>query len=153
MKIRSDFVTNSSSSSFILAFNSEEEIDEFKNKLPQYWKEEILDSIVADIKEGLITKEEAVEYFKRNISTWSLRYKGKDVWKYSWQKLENEKSDVYKFVKKYKYGKVKEFIEKIKEFNVFSKIEYSDNDGELSSNLEHEIMPYTSHTVESFSHH
>lgn len=67
MKIRNGFVTNSSSSSFILAFKDESDFKEFKRKCEEYNYEEIFKFIKrnkVDFNNMSISKEELIEKLK-----------------------------------------------------------------------------------------
>lgn len=71
MKIRTDYVTNSSSSSFIVGFESEENID-------SQLKESMINSsryedVLHDIKRHRITKEYALEMFKDEMK-WEVEF-------------------------------------------------------------------------------
>jgi len=89
MKFRADFVTNSSSSSFILAFKDQKEAyvklcEAFLNaqeqdgvNLNEYEFNEnacTLDNLVLMIKSGQLTKEEAVEKYLDLVSYYPVRY-------------------------------------------------------------------------------
>ena len=71
MKIRTDYVTNSSSSSFIVGFTDENNIEQsLRNEL--YLKSRF-DMVLNDVKKNGITKEEALRIFKDEIY-WDARY-------------------------------------------------------------------------------
>lgn len=150
MKIRTDYVTNSSSSSFILGFNNENEIDNIANQLPSYWSEDAIQSVVYDIKEGITTKEHAREVEADNYYTWEWKFHGKSYWNMT---QDERKSDEYQaFVKNRINELSKEFVEELDKYNVISIVEYEDHTN-FGSIMEHEIMPYLENTIRRISNH
>lgn len=126
MKHRSDFVTNSSSSSFILAFSSKENMESelLKENLP----EEVFNRIYSDCtcKSETISKQAAVSEFSKNISWYTESNKAKKWISDLESRLEN-----------------KDYI---------ITIEYSDDtlDG---SELEHDIIPNLKCCAARISYH
>lgn len=114
MKIRNGFVSNSSSSSFIVELEKpieEYSFEEFNELITDYYDyERTVEVLYNDLKN--------TEKSKREIEEWEQEF-------YNMEQL-----------------KEKEYI-----------VEYSDNDGEFYSNMEHEFMPYLNITKRTISHH
>jgi len=103
MKIRTDFVTNSSSSSFIVGFNSMDEINEMAEYIKDY-KGRCHGDIFADrIPNGIVSYEEVLkqihEYFIENIYVDSVFENGWYGWtgnsidcpySYEWNQMEKK---------------------------------------------------------------
>jgi hypothetical protein len=145
MKIKSDFITNSSSSSFLVVFDElpktvEEmkkilfgEREEFQNPYDddQYWKTtSISDIVLNDLTE--VTKEQVKDFF--NGFTDDVLYEscslpnGKFDWK-KYNEIQDEQAS----------KKTDEFYANHhgKKFAIF---EFSDNDGAVYSSMEHGIL-------------
>ena len=154
MKIRKGFVTNSSSSSFILGFTSEENI---KKELEAEDLKEYFDEVLKDVT-GVgaikLTKDEVLEGYAEEIyydTLWELE----------------DRLDV-PYDKKFEIRETKEFQEKLNKaitdevsdleremqgYSVFVEINYSDNDGLMYSTLEHHIAPNMNCCLAAISHH
>ncbi len=151
MKIRTDYVTNSSSSSFILGFNNSRDIaDTIKNELPSYWSEDVIQKVISDVQNGITSKEEAIELYKDNIYYWDWHFNGKTYWDMTIEEIRSKEWADFKESRKNELSKI--FADELNKYNTISIVEYEDH-YPLGSELEHDIMPYLDCTISRISHH
>lgn len=150
MKIRKGFVTNSSSSSFILGFKSEDTIKEEleKENLGEYF-ERILDDIK---KETKLTKEDVLGGYGKEIYYHTLWEVENSLNIRHDQRAENRKTEAFQAkLNNVISKKVSELAEKLEGYSVFVEPIYSDESGE--GVLEHYIVPNMNCCLAVISHH
>lgn len=152
MKIRKGFVTNSSSSSFILGFTSEENI---KKELEAEDLKEYFDEVLEDVMRATkLIKDEVLEGYSKEIyygTLWDLEYR-LDV-PYDKKFEIRETKEFQDKLNKAITDKVSELEEDMQGYSVFVEINYSDEDGFKYSTLEHHIAPNMNCCLAAISHH
>lgn len=159
MKIRNDYVTNSSSSSFIVGFKSENDIDsQLKESMVKCDSIYKYDEVLRDIKKHRITKEYALEIFKDEVR-WNVEFYLEDSYEdklggytnfEKWIEKEENKKEFDDAVNSKIDELYKRFKDKIDDCEYLAEVEYCDH---TDGDLEHDIMPYLDCTIKRFSHH
>ena len=152
MKIRKGFVTNSSSSSFILGFTSEENI---KKELEAEDLKEYFDEVLKDVTEAIkLTKDEVLEGYAEEIyygTRWDLEDRLDVPYDKKFEIRETE--EFQEKLNKAITDRVSELEQDMKGCSTFVEINYSDNDGFRYSNLEHYVVPNMKCCLAAISHH
>ena len=145
MKYRSDFVTNSSSSSFIVAYNSSEHMIKAINKFVKNYEDEDYSnqykSVVYDLFKKKITYSDAIKYATK-VAKYDAKIKYQmylaGIEKYGnyqkWQSSKEYKELCNKYVEK----QLSLFKKVVKPNSHISMITYIDSDGffDVCANLE-----------------
>lgn len=157
MKVRSDFVTNSSSSSFILGFTDEQTVKEelltgFDNETIKFYPMVFNNSL----KEDRLTKDEVLDKLRKYLYheiSWDLYYSKqrsdrsvKLLGRHNFLNLEETKNEIQKILE----AKLQGIEEKMKGYDIFIMLRYSDH---TDCQLEKYIMPKHPHTIAVLDHH
>lgn len=165
MKIRSDFVTNSSSSSFLLTFKDNSSIyNTLKEQFPTVengWsagENGYLDQLYDEIINAQYLSKEEIEALVMSESwdvEWNLE---KDLMRekgMSYRETNDyiRSEEGQKILNKLCKEKINRIFEAIGDNEIVVEVEHGDNGEGEDGVLEQDILPYLNCTVASFSHH
>ena len=146
-KIRTDFVTNSSSSSFILGFKDEDSINNQLNQenLPDKYKNRLL----RDIKEHNISKDTALAVFEDEMK-FLAEWEAEDKLGYDFRELEEHQEEIDALASEIYSRWYEIFSKRIEKYGYLALVEYDDHEDD---ELEWHIVPKLKCKVQRFSYH
>lgn len=167
MKIRSDFITNSSSSSFILSFRDENSIEEtLRSQFPSdievgFSGEDIsyLDQVIEECKDesNRYTREEIEDelWDESDYPIWYLLVKDKQSEGMSYSEARDymNSEDGHQLLQSEVRKKVESILSEIGDDTIIVSISHGDGGDGEDGVLEHQILPYLQCTRAYFSHH
>lgn len=169
MKFRSDFVTNSSSSSFIVAFNSKQEGMETIIHMLKKHGSMFIDTLLEDFESAtpIALNDIPARYHEEFESdaewelddtghSWSHRPTFYEEWiaahpnatRQDYYNSEERRVKIEEFIKQ----RIESLLQEIGDRSYVVELDYEDHD-EIGSGLEHDILPNQDFTAWRFSHH
>lgn len=171
MKIRTDFVTNSSSSSFILAFDDKQDGIDKISAMFEHHGAQYVNQLLSDFKEASpIPFQSILEHCQDDLEDVasfiiSFGYGGwwspeKRTFEDTWMKSHpgatykdfHQSQEYQDELKRLVVEISSDLIDKIGEHHYLVEVEYEDHDN-VGSMLEHDILPSCEFTARRFSHH
>lgn len=156
MKFRSDFVTNSSSSSFIVAFKNTAERDAAFKSIMQRYSAETANIIINDIMNNKIDRKSAELHMREALeaeANYYYKYRTTDYFRMSEEEFAAKYPNIEQVIADFVEKKLDEAMAKIPKRGYIAEVSYSDNNGRIECDLEHNIMPYLPFTVMTMDHH
>lgn len=156
MKYCSDFVTNSSSSSFICVFDNKESFDNvLQTMIAENISDKYINQIYKDLQKGVVPKSKVYEELRlmyENIFSTNY-YFAKLNNTVAWESMKDWDNEEYKKRKKeYVDEKLKRVKERLPRRGVYLIVEYEDHT-DFFAELEKEIMPYLSFVFTVINNH
>lgn len=136
MKIRSDFVTNSSSSSFIVFYkDAPSMLSDLQSFVQKYQDDEYshqFRDVVTDILRNKISYEQAIDKYKEYLKYMSWRACGnneKRIKEFGGYQNWIKSNEFSTMREEYENKELEKFKEKISDTGIFAYLTYSDSDG------------------------